>query len=98
MITLAAERCDFAEPVSLGAGWEIPPGDLVELIAKQVSYHGWIVWDTAKPNGQPRRKLDVTRAKEYFGFEAVMDFEEGVGRTVKWWEAHREGYDERRSL
>jgi len=97
-IVLAAERYDGAEPVNLGAGWEISIKDLAEIIAKHVGYTGEIVWDTTKPNGQPRRKLDVTRAKEYFGFEAVMDFEEGVGRTVKWWEAHREGYDERRSL
>ena len=61
-IVLAAERYDGAEPVNLGAGWEISIKDLAELIAKHVGYEGEIVWDTSKPNGQPRRKLDVSRA------------------------------------
>ena len=95
-IALAAERYDGAEPVNLGAGWEISIKDLAELIAKHVGYEGEIVWDTSKPNGQPRRKLDVSRARDYFGFEAAVPFDEGVRRTVEWWEANREGYDERR--
>jgi GDP-L-fucose synthase len=94
-IALAAERYDGAEPVNLGAGWEISIKDLAETIAKYVGYDGEIVWDTSKPNGQPRRKLDVTRAKEYFGFEAVVPFDEGIRKTVEWWEANREGYDGR---
>jgi nucleoside-diphosphate-sugar epimerase len=95
VIHLAAERYDGAEPVNLGAGWEISIKDLAEIIAKHVGYTGEIVWDTSKPNGQPRRKLDVSRAFEYFGFEAKVPFDEGVERTVAWWEASREGYDER---
>lgn len=94
-IVLATERYDGAEPVNLGAGWEISIKDLAELIAKHVDYRGEIIWDTSKPNGQPRRKLDVSRAKECFGFEATTDFDEGINRTVEWWEANHEGYDER---
>jgi GDP-L-fucose synthase len=95
-IALAAEKYDGPEPVNLGAGWEISIKDLAELIAKHVGYEGEIVWDTSKPNGQPRRKLDVSRAKEYFGFEAKVPFDEGIKRTVEWWEANCEGYDERK--
>ena len=88
-IVLAAERYDGSEPVNLGAGWEISIKDLAELIAEAVGYTGDIVWDTIKPNGQPRRKLDVSRAKERFGFEAQVPFDEGIRRTVEWWEANR---------
>ena len=94
-IVLAAERYDGSEPVNLGAGWEISIKDLAETIAKHIGYTGEIIWDTTKPNGQPRRKLDVSRAKEYFGFEAQVAFDEGIRRTVEWWEASRAGYDER---
>ena len=92
-IVLAAERYDGAEPVNLGAGWEISIKDLAELVAKAVGYTGEILWDTTKPNGQPRRKLDVSRAKEWFGFEAEVPFGDGIRRTVEWWEANREGRD-----
>lgn len=94
-IALAAEKYDGDEPVNLGAGWEISMKELAELIAKHVGYTGEVVWDASKPNGQPRRKLDVSRAKEYFGFEARVPFDEGIQRTVEWWEANRDGYDER---
>jgi len=94
-IVLAAERYDGPDPVNLGAGWEISIQDLAETIAKHVGYTGEIIWDATKPNGQPRRKLDVSRAKECFGFEAAVPFDEGVKRTVEWWEANREGYDMR---
>jgi GDP-L-fucose synthase len=94
-IALAAEHYDGSEPVNLGAGWEISIRDLAELIAKCVGYKGEIVWDTSKPNGQPRRKLDVSRARDTFGFEAQVPFDEGIRRTVEWWEANREGWDER---
>lgn len=94
-IVLAAERYDGDEPVNLGAGWEISMKDLAETIAEAVGYQGDVIWDESKPNGQPRRKLDVSRAKEYFGFEAEVPFAEGVRRTVEWWEANRDGYDER---
>ena len=93
-IVLAAERYDGSEPVNLGAGWEISIKDLAETIAGCVGYDGEIIWDTTKPNGQPRRKLDVSRAKRYFGFEAQVSFDEGIRRTVDWWEASRAGYDE----
>ena len=74
-------------------------GDLHQRISRGSSprrsdYEGEIVWDTSKPNGQPRRKLDVSRAREYFGFEATVPFEEGIERTVAWWEANCDGYDE----
>jgi len=94
-IVLAAERYDGSEPVNLGAGWEISIKDLAGTIAKCVGYDGEIVWDTTKPNGQPRRKLDVSHAKEYFGFEAQVPFDEGIRRTAEWWEASRAGYDGR---
>jgi GDP-L-fucose synthase len=96
-IVLAAERYDGDEPVNLGAGWEISIKELAELIAKHVGYTGEIIWDTSKPNGQPRRKLDVSRARDYFGFEATVPFDDGIERTVEWWEANREGYDERQA-
>ena len=94
-IVMAAEKYDGMEPVNLGAGWEISIKELAELIAKHVGYTGDIIWDTTKPNGQPRRKLDVSRARDYFGFEAEVPFDEGVKATVEWWEANREGYDAR---
>ncbi len=82
----AAERYDGSEPVNLGSGMEISIKDLAELIARHTRFEGEIVWDTTKPNGQPRRMLDVSRAKEYFGFETEVDFDEGIERTVRWWE------------
>ena len=91
-IVLAAEKYDGIEPVNLGAGWEISIKDLAELVAKQVGYESEIIWDTSKPNGQPRRKLDVSRARDYFGFEAEVPFDDGITRTVEWWDANREGY------
>jgi GDP-L-fucose synthase len=94
-IALAAERYDGPEPVNIGAGWEISIRDLAELIAKHVGYEGEIVWDTSKPNGQPRRKLDVSRARDYFGFESEVPFDAGIEKTVAWWETNKEGYDER---
>jgi GDP-L-fucose synthase len=92
-IVLAAERYNGSEPVNLGAGWEISIKDLAELIAKHVGYTGDIIWDTSKPNGQPRRKLDVSRAQESFGFSAQVPFDTGVQKTVAWWEANRDDYD-----
>lgn len=89
-IALAAERYDGSEPVNLGSGMEISIKALAHLIARHVGYEGEIVWDTTKPNGQPRRMLDVSRARDWFGFEASVPFEEGVQRTVEWWESHRE--------
>jgi GDP-L-fucose synthase len=83
----AAERYDDSEPVNLGSGMEISMRDLAALIARHVGYEGDITWDTSKPNGQPRRCLDVSRAEERFGFRAEVPFEEGVRRTVEWWES-----------
>ncbi|MFN2627212.1 MAG: GDP-L-fucose synthase family protein [Gaiellaceae bacterium] len=88
-IVLAAERYDGAEPVNLGTGEEISIRDLAELAAERTGYDGEIVWDTSKPNGQPRRRLDVTRARELFGFEARTSFREGLERTVAWYRASR---------
>ncbi len=85
----AAERYDEGDPVNLGSGMEISIRDLAELIAKHAGYDGPIEWDTSQPNGQPRRMLDVSRAKERFGWEARVDFDEGIRRTVEWWEAAR---------
>lgn len=84
-IALAAERYDKPEPVNIGSGIEISISALVEIIAKLTGFEGTINWDTSKPDGQPRRCLDVSRAREEFGFEAEMDFEEGLRRTVDWY-------------
>jgi GDP-L-fucose synthase len=88
-ILLAAERYNQSEPVNLGSAFEISIKDLVDLIARLTGFQGEIVWDTTKPNGQPRRKLDTSRAREYFGFEARTPFEEGLRRTIEWYEAKR---------
>jgi GDP-L-fucose synthase len=82
-IALAAERYDGAEPVNIGAGFEISIKELVELIAELTGFRGRIVWDTSKPNGQPRRCLDTRRAWELFGFRAKTDFREGLRRTIE---------------
>lgn len=84
-IVLAAERYTGDEPVNLGSGMEISIRDLVETIARLTGYQGDIVWDTSKPNGQPRRQLDVSRAEELFGFRARTSFEEGLRRTIEWY-------------
>jgi GDP-L-fucose synthase len=91
-IVLAALRYDQPEPVNLGTGEEVSIKHLAELIGEATGYEGEIVWDTAKPNGQPRRKLDTTRAKELFGFEAKTPFREGVARTVAWYREHAAAY------
>jgi GDP-L-fucose synthase len=84
-IVLAAERYDDLEPVNVGAGHEISIGELVALIAKLTGFSGRIVWDTSKPDGQPRRMLDTSRAATYFGFVAKTPFEEGLRRTIEWY-------------
>ena len=86
-ILLATEKYDKSEPVNLGSGMEINIKDLVTLIAKLTGFKGELVWDTSKPNGQPRRQLSVERAKREFGFEAKVTFEEGLRRTIQWYEA-----------
>lgn len=88
-ILLATEHYNGREPFNLGSGMEIRIKDLAELIARLTGYNGKLVWDTSKPNGQPRRALDVSRAKEYFGFQAQMPFEEGLRRTINWYQQYR---------
>jgi GDP-L-fucose synthase len=84
-IRLAAEKYDEDLPVNLGSGEEIPIRDLVEKIARMLDYPGRIVWDPAKPNGQPRRLLDVSRAREKFGFQASTKLDEGLRKTIDWY-------------
>jgi GDP-L-fucose synthase len=88
-IVLAAERYHGSEPVNLGAGMEISIKALAELIAELTGFNGEIIWDTNKPNGQPRRALDTKRAKEFFGFEAKMPFKEGLQRTIDWYKENK---------
>ena len=85
----AAEKYDGPEPVNLGSGDEIGMRDLAELIARHTGFEGEIVWDTSKPNGQPRRQLDVSRSREYFGWQATTQFDDGIRETAQWWEANR---------
>jgi len=87
-IVLAAERYDKADPVNLGSSSEISIKDLVTLIARLTGFKGEIVWDSSKPDGQPRRKLNVDRARREFGFESSVSFEEGLRHTIDWYEAH----------
>jgi GDP-L-fucose synthase len=88
-IVLAAERYDGAEPVNLGVGREITIRELVELIARLTHFDGELRWDASKPDGQPRRALDTSRARERFGFEAATGLEEGLRRTIEWYESTR---------
>ena len=82
---LAAERYDGPDPVNLGTGAEISIRELAELIGEATGFGGEIVWDTSKPNGQPRRQLDVSRAEQHFGFRARTPFPEGLKQTVAWY-------------
>jgi GDP-L-fucose synthase len=84
-LLLAAQRYDGADPVNLGTGSEISIHDLAELIAELTGFEGEIVWDTSQPNGQPRRALDTSRARELFGFEARTPLREGLERTIAWY-------------
>ncbi|MBK6432172.1 MAG: GDP-L-fucose synthase [Anaerolineae bacterium] len=88
-ILLAAERYNDSLPVNLGSAFEISIKDLTETIARLCGFHGRIVWDTTKPNGQPRRKLDTSRAKAMFGFEATTPFETGLRQTIEWYRRSR---------
>ena len=83
-ILLAAEKYNGAEPVNIGSSFEISIKDLAETVAKVVGFEGEIVFDATKPDGQPRRKLDVSRAKEWFGFEAKTEFADGLKETISW--------------
>jgi GDP-L-fucose synthase len=87
-IVLATERYNDSAPVNLGAGAEIRIKDLAQLIARLTGFTGEIVWDATKPDGQPRRMLDTTRAEEAFGFRARVPFEDGLRRTIDWYRTH----------
>jgi GDP-L-fucose synthase len=87
-LVLAAERYDGPEPVNLGAGKEISIRELAELVADVVGFRGKITWDTSMPNGQPRRSIDATRARELFGFQARTSLREGLERTLAWYREH----------
>jgi GDP-L-fucose synthase len=84
-IILATEKYNKPDPVNIGAGFEITIKDLVDLVVKITGYKGKIVWDTTKPDGQPRRCLDTTNAEKEFGFKAKTSFEEGLKKTIKWY-------------
>jgi GDP-L-fucose synthase len=88
-ILLATEKYDSPEPVNLGSGFEISIKELAELIARLSGFSGKLVWDTSKPNGQPRRGLDVSRAEKAFGFRAKTTFDEGLRRTIEWYKQKR---------
>lgn len=88
-ILLAAERYDGPEPSNLGSGMEISIGELASLIGRLTGYQGSFVWDHSKPNGQPRRALDVSRAERLFGFRAGTSFEEGLKKTIQWYRQNR---------
>lgn len=85
-ILTAAEQYNGSEPVNLGSGHEISIRDLTELIVRLTGFDGRLTWDPSKPNGQPRRGLDVSRAEAYFGWKAQMPFEEGLRRTIQWYQ------------
>jgi GDP-L-fucose synthase len=86
---LAAERYDSSDPVNIGTGHEIAIRDLAALVAEATGFTGRFVWDTAQPNGQPRRRLDVSRARERFGFVAPTSLADGLARTVAWYVDHQ---------
>jgi GDP-L-fucose synthase len=90
-LVLAAKHYDDPEPVNLGSGEEIAIRELADLLADVTGFDGEIIWDTEKPNGQPRRRLDVSRAEQFFGFRARTPFREGLERTVNWYRAARSG-------
>jgi GDP-L-fucose synthase len=94
-IVLAAEHYDGADPVNLGANHEMPIRELVGHIASATGFDGKIIWDTSKPDGQPRRRVDASRAAEAFGFSARTDFVEGLARTVEWYRANRAEAEQR---
>jgi GDP-L-fucose synthase len=94
-IVTAAEKYNGDLPVNLGSGYEISIKDLAEMIVKLTGFEGKLVWETDKPNGQPRRGLDVTRAKEQFGWSAQVPFEEGMKRTIEWFKENKQAIESR---
>ena len=89
-VVAATERYDDDQPVNLGTDEELPIRELVTIIARHTGFDGDIRWDPSRPDGQPRRRVDPSRAKQRFGFEARVPFEEGLRRTVEWYRAHRD--------
>lgn len=87
-LVLAAERYDGPEPVNVGSGEEISIRELAALIADSCGFQGRFVWDTSKPNGQPRRVLDTSRAERHFGFRARTSLADGLARTIRWYIQH----------
>jgi len=87
-IVLATKKYNGREPVNLGAGFEITIKELIETICRLMDFHGSIKWDKSKPDGQPRRMLDTSRAEKKFDFHAQINFEEGLARTIEWYRAH----------
>lgn len=87
-ILLATEQYNQSLPVNLGSSYEISIKDLLETIARLTNFTGEIRWDTTKPNGQPRRKLDTSRAEKLFGFKSQTSFEEGLRQTIAWYLNH----------
>jgi GDP-L-fucose synthase len=84
-IVMGTQFYNESDPINLGTGYEISIRDLINLICELMEYEGEIVWETDKPNGQPRRCLDTEKAKEAFGFTAQFSFEEGLKNTIEWW-------------
>jgi GDP-L-fucose synthase len=89
-IVTAAEKYDGDQPINIGSGYEISIKDLSEMIVKMTGFDGKLAWQTDKPNGQPRRGLDVSRAKELFNWSSQISFEEGMRRTIDWFKSNRE--------
>jgi GDP-L-fucose synthase len=88
-LLLAAEKYDGDEPFNLGSGFEISVKELAEMIARLTGFEGELFWDTSKPNGQPRRALDVSRAEKWFGFRAKTSLEDGLKQTIDWYRSNR---------
>jgi GDP-L-fucose synthase len=88
-IVMATEKHNGGQPINIGTGSGITIRELVELIAQLTGYEGKVTWDNTKPDGQPRRKLDTTRATTLFGFEATTGLEDGLRKTIEWWEGQR---------
>ncbi len=89
-IVAATEKYNDSDPVNLGSGYEISIKELTEMIIRLTGFEGQLTWDTSKPNGQPRRGLDVSRAREKFGWQAKMSFEIGLQRTIEWFRTNRD--------
>jgi GDP-L-fucose synthase len=89
-ILTATEKYNDSDPVNLGSGYEISIKDLTEMVMRMTGFEGKLIWDTSKPNGQPRRGLDVNRAYERFGWRTQVSFEEGLRRTIEWFKANRD--------